>query len=220
MPRREPARRIVGAAAEAMAEKGLRGTTLNEVADRSGVSRSLIHHYFNGKEDLLVEVVSSLEEEVTQFWKRSVVGHDDPFDRLAADVQALAELYSERPKFWDLLLELFVASRRNAKLRPASKRLVNHLIRELKLELEASFSKLPVPSPVPAEDAATMIAGMMYGLSMIQLVDGRDPLPALRAYLLTVLMAGAMTYLMAGQEPPLERVFEVARRFTEQSSTN
>ena len=213
-----PRRRITGAAADAMAENGLGGTSLADIAQRSGVSKSLIHYYFAGKEELLAEVVTALEDEVDEFWKRSVAPLDDPFERFVADVQALCDLYFERPKFWELLLELFLASRRNTKLQPAAKRLVNRLITELRMEVEAATGKMPVPSPIPARDAATMIAGLMYGLSLIHLVDGRDPVPALRAFVLTCLMAGALTYVMAGEEPPLERFFELARNFPKPGS--
>ena len=139
--------------------------------------------------------------------------HEDPFERFVADVQALSDLYFERPKFWELLLELFLVSRRNPKLQPAAKRLINRLVTELRMEVEATTSKLPVPSPVPARDAATMIAALMYGLGRIHLVDGRDPVPALRAFVLTCLMASGLTYVLAGEDPPLDRLFELAQSF-------
>ena len=142
-------RRIAGAAADLMAEQGLGGGSLRDIAQRSGVSKSLIHYYFSGKEELLAEVVSALEDEVDDFWRRAVQDEDDPFERFVADVQALCDLYFDRPKFWELLLELFVASRRNPKLKPAAKRLIGRLVSELRMEAEATAGKLPVPSPIP-----------------------------------------------------------------------
>ena len=183
------------------------------MAERSGVSKSLIHYYFRGKEELLAEVVSALEDEVDDFWRRAVQDEDDPFERFVADVQALCDLYFDRPKFWELLLELFVASRRNPKLKPAAKRLIGRLVSELRMEAEATAGKLPVPSPIPARDAATMVAALMYGLGLMHLVDGRDPVPALRAFVLTSLMAAGLTYVLAGQEPPLDRLFALAQEF-------
>ena len=158
-------------------------------------------------------MVGALEDEVDEFWKRSVGDQDDPWERFIADVQALSDLYVERPKFWELLLELLVASRRNPKLTKPASRLVNRLIGELRREVAATTAKMPIPTPVPPEDAATMVAGLMYGLSLIHLVDGRDPVPALRAFVLTCLMAGALTYVLAGEEPPLERIFALAGEF-------
>jgi len=210
---RKVRRRIACAAADAISERGLGGASMREVAERSGVSKSLIHYYFRGKEELLAEVVSALEDEVDDFWRRAVQDEDDPFERFVADVQALCDLYFDRPKFWELLLELFVASRRNPKLKPAAKRLIGRLVSELRMEAEATAGKLPVPSPIPARDAATMVAALMYGLGLMHLVDGRDPVPALRAFVLTSLMAAGLTYVLAGQEPPLDRLFALAQEF-------
>jgi len=210
---RKVRRRIAGAAADAISERGLGGASMREVAERSGVSKSLIHYYFRGKEELLAEVVSALEDEVDDFWRRAVQDEDDPFERFVADVQALCDLYFDRPKFWELLLELFVASRRNPKLKPAAKRLIGRLVSELRMEAEATAGKLPVPSPIPARDAATMVAALMYGLGLMHLVDGRDPVTALRAFVLTSLMAAGLTYVLAGQEPPLDRLFALAQEF-------
>jgi AcrR family transcriptional regulator len=201
---------IISSAADVMASEGMQAASMKEISRRSGVSKSLLHYYFNGKEDLLAEVVTALEDEVDAFWKRAVAAHDDPWERFAADIQALSDLYSQRPKFWELLLELFVASRRNPKLKQPAQRLVNRLVQNLRLEVEATTSKMPIPTPVPNEDAATMIAGLMYGLSLIHLVDGRDVVPALRAFSVTALMAGALTYVMAGEQPPLDRLLELA----------
>jgi AcrR family transcriptional regulator len=98
--RQQPRKRIIEAAAEAMSSRGVEHATLNDVARRSGVSKSLIHYYFNGKEDLLAEVVEALEDKVDEFWRRSIAQHDDPWQRFVAKVQALNRLYEERPKFW------------------------------------------------------------------------------------------------------------------------
>jgi AcrR family transcriptional regulator len=209
----QPRKRILEAAAEAMTSRGVERATFSEVARRSGVSKSLIHYYFNGKEDLLAEVVAALEDEVDEFWRSSIAKHDDPWQRFVASVQALNRLYQERPKFWELLLELLVASRRNPKLEAPAKRLVERLVGELKTEIEATTAQLPIASPVAAPDAASMVAALMYGLGMIKLVDGRDPTPALRAFVLTVLMAGALTYVIAGEEPPLEHIFSAVNNF-------
>jgi AcrR family transcriptional regulator len=213
MARQQPRKQIIEAAAAAMTSHGVHRATLNDVARRSGVSKSLIHYYFNGKEDLLAEVVSALEDEVDEFWHRSVAQYDDPWQRFVASVQALNRLYEERPKFWELLLELFIASRRNSKLEAPAKRLVHRLLGELRVEIDAVTAQLPIESPVAPDDAATMVAALMYGLSVIKLVDERDPTPALRAFVLTVLMAGALTHVLAGEEPPLEQIFAAVRNF-------
>lgn len=50
---------LLDAALDVFAERGYRVTRLEEVAERAGVSKGAVYHYFGGKEDLLVQAVES-----------------------------------------------------------------------------------------------------------------------------------------------------------------
>jgi AcrR family transcriptional regulator len=50
----ELAERLFHAAFAAFAEKGFEGTTMDEIAARSGVARATIYYYFRGKDDLFL----------------------------------------------------------------------------------------------------------------------------------------------------------------------
>ena len=56
-PDREKATRIVEAMRASVAERGIAGSTFDQVARAAGVSRGLLHYYFGSKERLLVEAV-------------------------------------------------------------------------------------------------------------------------------------------------------------------
>src|SRR6266581_3268033 len=49
--------RIVQAAAELVAEKGVAGVSLDDVRARTGASRSQLYHYFEDRDDLIRAVV-------------------------------------------------------------------------------------------------------------------------------------------------------------------
>ena len=64
----EQARRqqLVAAATEQLAESGYAGTTLAAIAARAGLSKAaVLYHFGGGKDELLNEVVSSVETEAT-----------------------------------------------------------------------------------------------------------------------------------------------------------
>ena len=48
-----------------MSTRGYKGTTLQEIADRVGIHKSTIFHYFSSKEQLLLEILKISVEEVT-----------------------------------------------------------------------------------------------------------------------------------------------------------
>ncbi|OPX63955.1 MAG: transcriptional regulator BetI [Methanomassiliicoccales archaeon PtaB.Bin215] len=53
--REEVRRRIVEAGFDAMCEKGYAQTTMDDVADRLGVSKPALYRYFKNKDDLIIE---------------------------------------------------------------------------------------------------------------------------------------------------------------------
>jgi AcrR family transcriptional regulator len=59
-PRRAKTRqRLIEAAAQAIAEKGFRDTTLDEIAARAGMTKGAIYDNFASKDDLFVAIMSS-----------------------------------------------------------------------------------------------------------------------------------------------------------------
>jgi AcrR family transcriptional regulator len=75
---------LIDATVAAVASAGYSGLTLDEVAERSGVTRSLIYHYFpRGRQDLFIAAVDRAGHELTENW---VVDSDTPIEeRLAAN---------------------------------------------------------------------------------------------------------------------------------------
>jgi AcrR family transcriptional regulator len=75
---------LFAAPVAAAASAGYSGLTLDEVAERSGVTRSLIYHYFpRGRQDLFIAAVDRAGHELTENW---VVDSDTPIEeRLAAN---------------------------------------------------------------------------------------------------------------------------------------
>lgn len=60
-------RRIVDATARLMFERGVEGTTLDDVRDAAEVSGSQLTHYFRGKDELTREVVAARRRQVARF---------------------------------------------------------------------------------------------------------------------------------------------------------
>lgn len=64
---RETRRALLGAAADAFAERGFSGAKIDDIADRAGVTKGAIYGHFNGREDLLVEACRSALRELDLF---------------------------------------------------------------------------------------------------------------------------------------------------------
>jgi len=73
--------RIVDATYGVMVQDGFDGFTTQAVADEAGVSQSLVHYYFERKEDLVVAMFENGLDYLTDAVEEEV-GADDPRDRL------------------------------------------------------------------------------------------------------------------------------------------
>ncbi len=76
--------RIVDAAAKLMFERGVAGTSIDQVRRRAAVSGSQISHYFEGKNDLTRQVIGARRNGVTVFHSQKRFGALDTLEALQA----------------------------------------------------------------------------------------------------------------------------------------
>lgn len=81
--------RIVGAARKLLAEEGYDRMTMKQLAREAGVAQGLIHYYFSGKAEILLEVLMEASREYA------------------------GERVSRRPEWYRLRYELFAMGLRN-----------------------------------------------------------------------------------------------------------
>lgn len=86
----EPVRRraLIGAAIEAIHEKGSLDVTVGQIARRAGVSSALAHHYFGAKEDLILATMRHLLAELGADLRERLAGQTNAYARLRAIVLA------------------------------------------------------------------------------------------------------------------------------------
>jgi TetR/AcrR family transcriptional regulator, transcriptional repressor for nem operon len=92
---RQTRRRIVGAATEVVAEKGVPGASLDEVGARAPASRSQLYHYFDDKDDLLLAVAEATKDTVLD-GQRDLFDHLDTWDGLVRWADALVAYQQDR----------------------------------------------------------------------------------------------------------------------------
>ena len=96
-------RRILEAATDDFSTRGLGGARINEIADRAGVNKRMLYHYFGDKDGLFLAV---LEESYARLRSRE---RDLELDHLPAEtamrrlVETTWEYYLKHPEFIRLL---------------------------------------------------------------------------------------------------------------------
>jgi AcrR family transcriptional regulator len=149
-PAREPdgekATRIVEAMRASVAERGIAGSTFDQVARAAGVSRGLLHYYFGSKEQLLVEAV-----------RRECDLRDELLDSALADagsaekvldvmVRSFEEFLGEGPANAVMMHEMLTLAQRNPEiaheLAELGRRTRSHLAEALRAKTEAGVLAL------------------------------------------------------------------------------
>jgi len=95
---------ILQAAEAVFGELGYHGATMELVAARSGVTRSLLYEHFDSLDDLYAECVRTARAELyARFVDASIVNQGHPRDQLRAGITAYFRFVQEHGRSWDVL---------------------------------------------------------------------------------------------------------------------
>jgi AcrR family transcriptional regulator len=110
MPRRakirpdEPGReKVLAAAIELFGERGYHATSIADIGERAGISKSVLYHYFGSKAGLY-ESIAQAEGQALLEHVAAAVPSDPDAPRLRAGVDAFLAFLAERPAVWRLLV--------------------------------------------------------------------------------------------------------------------
>lgn len=99
----ETRERILEAAEEVFAAKGLRGARVDEIAAQAQANKRMLYHYFQSKEDLYAVVLKSNFEKVLAATSRSSGGRSDPAKELEEAIKTYFYFLKENPRFARLM---------------------------------------------------------------------------------------------------------------------
>ena len=181
----ETRERLIAAASKVLAEKGYDATTLREISREAQAAPGLVHYYFGGKDQLLVEVLKDMSERYTQATgelSRPVA----PDEFMEAALAQPFTRVTEEPEWYRLRYELFALGLHNPLLAPG----VCELLAEGRGAIGKAVSLVRESSAV-AESAdpltlASLLLAVFDGLALQKMMDPEVDLAA--AYQLLVQM--------------------------------
>lgn len=167
----EPIRReaLIGAAIAEIGACGSLEVTVGGIARRAGVSSALAHHYFGGKEDLLLAAMRHL---LVQLWREvcvSLRAANTPRARLSALVKASFSAGQFAPEVTSAWLNFYV----KAQSSPRAARLLQIYVRRLHSNLAFDLAKILPEAKV--QWAASDIAALIDGIYLRQVLQAGTP---------------------------------------------
>jgi AcrR family transcriptional regulator len=178
----DKAQRIVDAMRASVARRGAAGSTFDHVAREAGVSRGLLHYYFQTKERLLVEVVRRDTDLRMAALAAALEGAHSADDFVDALVRSLEDLVRDDPDFVSLVFELATIARRNEEVGAEYGELTRRTREHVAELLEAKQTEGVLHLHDDADAVATILFVLADGLAMRFLLEpDRDHTATLRA---------------------------------------
>ena len=84
--------KILNAAIKIFADKGYQYATIAEIAKEAGISKGLIHFYFESKLDLILSIILSFLEHVNKLNAKKLMETTNPIESLKAVFETFQEL--------------------------------------------------------------------------------------------------------------------------------
>jgi AcrR family transcriptional regulator len=109
--------RIITATSKVLAEKGYDATTLREISREAQVAPGLVHYYFGGKDQLLVEVLQAAGQRFHQRMEQ-LVQHVPADQSLEAVLTQIHERVDQEPDVYRLRYESFSLGLHNPLIEP------------------------------------------------------------------------------------------------------
>jgi AcrR family transcriptional regulator len=104
LPREQRARQLVAVADVVFAERGVASSSMEEIAERAGVTKPVLYDHFGSKDGLLAAVVLRAGEELAAATLQAVDAATGPQDALASGLRAYFTFIDRRRASWLSLL--------------------------------------------------------------------------------------------------------------------
>jgi AcrR family transcriptional regulator len=155
VPRAVREQQILSLAEELFAQRGYEGTSMDELAQRAGVSKPMIYSFVENKEALLQRCFERAGEELHA---RMVAAAAEPHDDLAGEIRATGRAFydfvDEHSSAWAMLFSLDTGGRTEASMGVIRRRQSEFTAERITMRAAARGSAL---DPVHANAAAALL---------------------------------------------------------------
>ncbi|HEY6567602.1 MAG TPA: TetR/AcrR family transcriptional regulator [Actinomycetota bacterium] len=165
---------ILEAAARVITDRGLADTRISDIAERCGVSPGLILYYFESKDRLLVEALTSANDQFYLRLSREMRRMDSARDQLQRlielSVPGLLPEY-ERLDEWALWIEIWVRALRDQKLAQEREQLDRRWRQSIADIIRHGRSTGEFPEGEDADQLGLELGAMIDGLAVQTLMN-------------------------------------------------
>jgi AcrR family transcriptional regulator len=169
--------KILEHALELFAEKGFKGTSINDIAKSAGISKGLAYNYFKNKEELMLSVFGLLTKEFEVLFS-SMAGESDPKKKLKRFINTTFKKLQQDEKFWQLYFHFVLLP----ELHKEANAIMSGFLNEAFKEMEKIFVAMKIPN---AKEESKIFSGIIDGVCFHYMFDKENyPLEKMRKYII------------------------------------
>ena len=167
-----PRSRIVAATRKLLAEQGYEGVTMKRIAREAGVAQGLIHYYFSGKDELLLELLMEVSREYAEENERPAASSPSGKDLAAAALDVAKHRASRNPELLRLRYELFALGLRKPDFLPGVAAMLRSGRENIVKTLARIAGEREDAKPSPEREAlAAVLLSCFSGLALQKMAD-------------------------------------------------
>ena len=163
--------RLLEAAAEVFAERGMQGASIDEVAERAGFTKGAFYASFESKEQLFLAMLDDRFAKHLEEIDRVLASDEEPEDQARAGAANFVDLLSSDPEWERLFFEFSAHASRNEAFRAELVARRRELQERMAERYRRRAEELGVEPPVPMEEIARMTFAMADGIALQKLLD-------------------------------------------------
>lgn len=171
---------LLTAAFQEVAERGFSSVTLEDIADRAGVSKGITLYYFESKEALFRELFQWLIERIHQQMREALGGAADPLGRMHALIDVVFASPQRNRAFYAAYLDFAALATRRASFRLVNEGFYHGCYAIERPVIEEGIAQGVIP-PQDPDQAVTSLRALFDGL-MLRWLAEEDPEGTFTAY--------------------------------------
>jgi AcrR family transcriptional regulator len=167
----EKARQILEAARTCLTQRGYASTTVSQVAAEAGVSRGLLHYYFESKEDMLVQVVHHSLDPTLQLLGPLLTSSSSAAEMASGLSAATRALILSDPAIFTLVFEAWVVARQSEPIADELRQLFERFRGAMETGLAGVQARGLISTDQTPAQLAMLITGLLDGLALQLVLD-------------------------------------------------
>lgn len=157
---------ILTAAREVFGELGYERTTVREVAERAGVTRPAINHYFKGKQGLYEAVFSSAQDAVVAAGLAGVGGESSTARRIGAFLQVATAVDARDPSYARFISSSLLDAYRHPELGDRPEAQLGEVRSFVRATLTEGVEAGEVRADLDVSATTEMLVAVMWGMGL------------------------------------------------------